>query len=171
MKRTPKPRRYQLPDFLFHMALTQDRFEKWLRGRAAAQLKRDRKRGNICISATGEAYRMAIYQAVVHSKGRDHYTGEALDWSLIGTYSNAESKAKTRAYKATLALLPSIDHVGDGLGEVDFKLCAWRTNDAKNDLTHEAFVSLCRRVVAYFDGPVVSSLEHEACQVVPDLRG
>ncbi len=145
-----KPKKYQLPDFLVSSTVTQDSFEKWLRGRTTAHLNRDRKRGNI--SATGEAYRMAIYRAVVHCGGTDHYTGEALDWSLIGKYSNAESKAKKRAYKATLALLPSIDHVGDGLGEADFKLCAWRTNDAKHDLTHEEFVSLCRRVVAHFDG-------------------
>ena len=26
------------------------------------------------------------------------------------------------------------DHVGDGLGAADFKICAWRTNDAKHDL-------------------------------------
>jgi hypothetical protein len=78
---------------------------------------------------------MAIHRAVVHSDGRDHYTGEPLDWSLVGQYSNAESKAKKRHYKATLALLPSIDHVGDGLGEADFKLCAWRTNDAKSGLS------------------------------------
>jgi len=159
MKQTAKPRKYQLPDFLASSPLTQESFEKWLRGRAAAHLKRDRKRGNR--SATGEAYRMAIYRAVVHSDGRDYYTGEALNWSLVGKYSNAESKARKRVYKATLALLPSIDHVGDGLGEADFKLCAWRTNDAKNDLTHEDFVSLCRRVVAHFESPVVSGLERD----------
>ena len=146
----PKRRicKYQIPEFLYSK-LTQAQFEKWLRGRAAAHVKRDRKRGNI--AATGADYRMAIHRAVVHSDGRDHYTGEPLDWPLVGKYSNAESKARKRHYKATLALLPTIDHVGDGLGEADFKLCAWRTNDAKSDLTHDDFVALCRRVVSHFD--------------------
>jgi hypothetical protein len=93
---------------------------------------------------------MAIHRAVVHSGGRDHYTGQQLDWSLVGQYNNAESNARKRDYKAAMALLPSIDHVGDGLGEADFKLCAWRTN-AKSDLTHDDFVALCRRVVSHYD--------------------
>jgi hypothetical protein len=140
--------KHQIPEYL-SSKLTQAKFDMWLRGRAAAHVKRDRKRGNV--SATGEAYRMAIHRAVVHSDGRDYYTGESLDWLLVGQYSNAESEAKKRRYKATLAFLPSIDHVGDGLGEADFKLCAWRTNDAKSDLTHADFVALCRRVVSHFE--------------------
>ena len=144
----PKPRKYQRPEFLSAKP-TQTSYEKWLYGRAVAHVKRDKKRGNT--TATNEAYRVAIHLAVLHSGGQDHYTGEVLDWTLIGRYSNAESKANGRRYKATLALLPSIDHVGDGLGEADFKLCAWRTNDAKSDLTHDEFVALCRRVVAHHD--------------------
>jgi hypothetical protein len=143
-----KLRKYQLPDFL-STTLTQTSYEKWLCGRAAAHVKRDKNRGNTI--ATNEAYKIAIHRAVIHSVGRDHYTGEHLDWSLVGQYSNAESKAKGRGYKATLALLPSVDHVGDGRGDADFKICAWRTNDAKNDLTHQEFVALCRRVVEHFD--------------------
>lgn len=69
-----------------------------------------------------------------------------MNWELIGLYSNAESEANRRKYKAELVLLPSVDHVGDGLGETDFKICAWRTNDAKRDLSHDDFVALCRRV-------------------------
>jgi hypothetical protein len=143
-----KPRKYQLPDFL-STTLTPTSYEKWLRGRAAAHVKRDKKRGNT--TATNEAYKIAIHRAVIQSGGQDHYTGERLDWLLVGRYSNAESKAGGRRYKATLSLLPSVDHVGDGLSEADFKICAWRTNDAKSDLTHLEFISLCRRVVTHFD--------------------
>ena len=139
-----KQRKYQLPDFLSE-TLTQTGYERWLRGRAAAHVKRDKKRGKT--TATNEAYKIAIHRAVIQSLGQDQYTGERLNWSLVGRYSNAESTAKGRHYKATLALLPSVDHVGDGLDEADFRICAWRTNDAKNDLTHKEFVALCRRVV------------------------
>ena len=141
-------RKYERPHFL-PTSVTQANYEKWLRGRATAHVRRDKKRGNV--TATIEAYKSAIHDAVVRSEGRDHYTDESLDWSLLGSYSNEESTANGRHYKAGLALLPSIDHVGDGLGEADFKICAWRTNDAKHDLTHDDFVALCRRVVAHFD--------------------
>jgi hypothetical protein len=112
-------------------------------------VKRDRKRGNR--EAIGESYRLAIHRAIVESAGRDHYTGERLDWTLIGRYDNELSRVGRRSYKASLALLPTVDHVGDGLGPADFKICSWQTNDAKNDLSHGNFIDLCRKVVAHFE--------------------
>jgi hypothetical protein len=144
----PKPRKYQLHDFLSSV-LTQNVYERWLHRKAMAHVRRDRKRGNV--TATNEAYKKAIHEAVACSLGRDDYTGEALSWSLCSTYSNEESKSGRRHYKASLALLPTVDHVGDGLGPADFKICAWRTNDAKHDLSHDEFVELCRLVVAHFE--------------------
>lgn len=135
---------YQIPDFLAP-TLNQQRYEKWLQGRARAHHRRDKKRGNP--SATNAEYKRAIHSAVTTSDGRDYYTGESLDWSLLGRYDNAESRAGRREYKATFALLPTVDHVDDGLGPANFKVCAWRTNDAKSDLTQAQFVALCRRVV------------------------
>jgi hypothetical protein len=143
-----KSRKYQLPGFLVQN-LKQENYQRWLSRKAIAHVKRDKKRGNT--TAIREAYMIAIHRAVIFSNGKDYYTGEFLDWSLLSKYSNVESQAGGRHYKATLALLPTVDHVGDGLGEADFKICAWRTNDAKNDMTHHDFVSLCRRVVAHFD--------------------
>ena len=35
-----------------------------------------------------QEYRIAIRNAVVASVGLDHWTGEQLDWDLIGTYDN-----------------------------------------------------------------------------------
>lgn len=139
-------RKYARPDFL-PSNIDQTRYEKWLRGRALAHLRRDRKRGNV--KATNEAYRLAIHQAVLRSGGRDFYTGEPLDWTLLGKYRNADSQANRRLYKARFANLPTIDHVGDGLGGADFRLCGWATNDAKSDLSYEQFVSLCRKVVEH----------------------
>ena len=147
----PGARKYELPSFLSSTFpdLSQPAFEKWLRGRAVAHRTRDRRRGNV--SATVEGYKRAIYAAVLHSEGNDHYTGEPLRWDLIGKYSNIESKMHKRVYKRTLALLPSVDHVGDGLGEAEFNVCAWRTNDAKSDLSFPDFLALCRSVVEHHD--------------------
>lgn len=147
MADTPqKPRKYGVPTFLIHV-VAQTAYDQWLQRKAAAHVRRDRKRGNQ--TAMIEAYKIAIHRAVLESNGRDYYTGEELNWTLISTYKNDESKAGRRVYKSSFALLPTVDHVGDGLGAADFKICAWRTNDAKNDLAASDFIELCRRVVNY----------------------
>jgi hypothetical protein len=85
---------------------------------------------------------------VLASIGLDAYTGEVLDWHLISKYDNDVAKKGRSKYKALFGLLPTVDHVGDVTGPANFKICAWRTNYAKNDLSLAEFVSLCRRVVA-----------------------
>ncbi|WP_217905185.1 hypothetical protein [Altererythrobacter lutimaris] len=122
---------------------------RWLRRKAATHLRRDRKRVDHAIS--GEEYRKAIHAAVCDHGTHDYYTGEKLDWSLISTYDNAKSKAGRSEYKAQFALLPTVDHVSGEDGRYDFVICAWRTNDAKNDLSYEQFVALCRRVIEHAD--------------------
>ena len=137
-------RKYQIPNFLVG-TVDQVGYEKWLQRKAMAHVRRDRGRGNS--SATNQEYKMAIHAAVIESEGMDAYTNEKLDWSLLSKYDNEQSKTHGREYKRLFALLPSVDHVNDGLGPADFKICAWRTNDAKNDLPMEEFVALCQRVI------------------------
>ena len=92
-------------------------------------------------------YKVVIHQAVIESNGFDAYTNEQLDWSLLSQYNNEESKKYRREYKKRFALLPTVDHVGDGLGAADFKICAWRTNDCKNDLSIEELIDFCRKIL------------------------
>ena len=137
-------KRRALPEFLI------DRvdplvYERWLERKAAAHLKRDRKRGYEGVS--GALYRDEIHKAVRDSEGLDFYTGEELDWSLISTYNNEESTAGRHEYKAGFALLPTIDHIESARMNSGFRICGWRTNDAKHDLSHKAFVELCLLVV------------------------
>jgi hypothetical protein len=139
--------KYRLPDFL-NGAVPSEIYARWLFVKADSHFRRDRNRGNQ--TATREAYKIAVHEAVLVSGGLDHYTGEKLDWSLLCKWDNEESKKKRREYKARFAALPTVDHVGDGLGKADFKIIGWRTNDAKSDLTHDDFVQLCRRVVSHF---------------------
>ena len=140
-------RKYPLPRFL-EKSIAQSTYDAWLHRRAAAHVKRDcNVRKNAM--ATVRSYKQAIHRAVVESEGRDAYTGERLDWDLIGTYDNEVSKRDRRAYKKIRALLPTVDHVGDGTGAADFRICSLRTNDAKNDLPLLEFVSLCERVVKH----------------------
>lgn len=137
-------RKHALPVFL-KGRVTAEAYERWLMRKAAAHVKRDRKRHLTGI--TGAGYRDAVHEAVVQSGGRDAYTGEALDWHLISQYDNDESKSGRHHYKAGFALLPTVDHIEAASAAAAFCICAWRTNDAKNDLSIEAFLELCSRVL------------------------
>jgi hypothetical protein len=135
-----------LPSFL-ESRVSAPNYERWLVRKAAAHLKRDRKRGYMQIS--GAAYRDAIHAAVVRSQGMDAYTGESLDWTLLSQYDNEASQAGRHGYKAGFALLPTVDHVEASSRESGFCVCAWRTNDAKNDLSCDDFIDLCVRVLRH----------------------
>ena len=146
------PKKYQLPSFLSGQ-LTQEVYERWLRRKSQEHVRRYRRRGNE--TANGEAYRDAIHSAVVESDGRDSYTGEELDWSLISQFNNDSAKELKGDYKHGFALLPTVDHVGNRIGAAEFKICGWKTNDAKNDLDMPTFLDLCRVVLEY-NGYVVT---------------
>jgi hypothetical protein len=136
---------YKIPDSLSGK-IDQAKYLKWLNHTAQTHVRRDKKRGNR--AATVSEYKKAIHCTVCSHGERDAYTDEPLDWELISTYENGKSKEEGRKYKAKFALQPTVDHVGDGIGKPEFKICAWRTNDAKNDLSLKEFVALCKKVVA-----------------------
>jgi hypothetical protein len=139
------PKKHALPLFL-EGVVTEEVYERWLKRKAVAHVKRDRKRGRVCAVSS---YKEAIHAAVIASNGMDAYTGEQLAWPLISTYDNDDSKDGRHAYKAGFALLPTVDHHQADVHDANFKICAWRTNDAKNDLSLDAFIELCRRVLAH----------------------
>lgn len=144
------PVKHTMPAFL-EGETSPEAYEHWLGRKAMAHVKRDRARGHSADGTTRSLYKEAIHAAVLLSEGRDAYTGERLHWHLISKYKNDESKVGRHAYKAQFALVPSVDHVAAGATEASFRICAWRTNDAKNDLSLSEFVELCRRVVAHAD--------------------
>jgi hypothetical protein len=145
-------KRYALPAFL-DSRVSQKGYSRWLHRKAAAHVKRDRKRSTHEITCS--AYKQLIHQAVCTSGGADFYTGEPLAWEKLSTYCNEDSAAQRSDYKAGFALLPTVDHVAISDGQYEFVICGWRTNDAKNDLCHADFVELCRRVVAHHDQMVM----------------
>lgn len=144
-----------LPSFL-ECVVTREVYERWLLRKAAAHVKRDRKRDHICADA---AYRNAIHEAVVQSGGRDAYTGEKLDWPLISTYNNEASKLGRHSYKASFALLPTVDHVDSDATSASFNICGWRTNDAKHDLSVDSFLHLCKSVLEHAGYQVTSTCD------------
>ncbi len=143
--------KYKIPGFLSEMpenTIDQKIYEKWLRRKANALFLRDRKK-KLESAVTRAEYLKNIHEAVLQSQGKDAYTGEELDWHLISTYDNEKSKNEGIHYKARLGLLPTIDHVSRQEQKMDFKICAWRTNDAKNDLPMDAFLELCEKVLVH----------------------
>ena len=82
-------RKYQLNSVMADL-IDQSVYERWLHRKALAHVKRDRARGNA--TATNEEYKIAIHQAVCESDGKDAYTNEELDWSLLSKYDNEQSK-------------------------------------------------------------------------------
>jgi len=139
-------RKYQIPDAL-RKAVSQKEYDRWLFRKAAAHVRRDRKRGNR--KCTQSRYKWAIHVAVVECKGLDAYTGKPLRWDLIRTYNNEKSKRGGRKYKSGFADLPTVDHVGDGKREPEFKICSWKVNDAKGDLALGEFLELCQTVLTF----------------------
>ncbi|MCK9367416.1 MAG: hypothetical protein M0P72_09760 [Metallibacterium scheffleri] len=138
--------RYDLPNFL-KKKVTPEVYARWLQRKSQAHVRRDRGRGNKL--ATVSSYKHAIHDAVFACEGRDIYTGQSLDWSLISTYDNKRSKQQGRDYKKSLAALPTVDHVDDGRGAPKFVITSWRTNDAKHDLTLKEFLSLCASLLKH----------------------
>jgi hypothetical protein len=134
------------PEFLTGL-VTPVAYDRWLARKAAAHLKRDRRRAYDDISGSG--YRDEIHRAVVSSGGKDFYTGEELNWSLISTYDNAKSKEGKHQYKASFAMLPTVDHIESAIRSSGFVICSWRTNDAKHDLSHEEFMALSKKVLEH----------------------
>jgi hypothetical protein len=138
---------YVVPDPIKNQC-DQAKYSRWLSRKAAAHVRRDRKRERDC---TIVQYKKEIHSAVCESGGKDFYTGEALNWSLVSTYNNESSESGRTKYKKTLALLPTIDHTVDASGRPKFVICSWYVNDAKGDLPIEDFYQLCQRVLDYRD--------------------
>lgn len=147
-------RKYAPPPFL-PPDVRPGAYDRWLERKASMHASRDRKRGYA--GATRAAYKERIHAAVLASNGRDDYTGEPLAWHLIGTYDNAESKTGRHQYKFGFALLPTVDHCDVTESTMRFKICGWRTNDAKHDLPLGQFLDLCRKVLEHAGHRVILS--------------
>lgn len=136
---------FPVPNFI-KADCDQARYKRWLQRKAVAHVKRDRKRQTVCTVAQ---YKAVIHAAVCASEGKDFYTGEQLDWSLVSKWDNESAKSGRAKYKKSMALLPTLDHAKDEKGEPKFVICSWYVNDVKSDLTPEEFLQLCRRVLEY----------------------
>jgi len=137
---------FDLPAFLIGV-VEPERYMKWLRGRARAHGKRDDGRGHA--QATVKNYMRLIHEAVIASNGRDYYTGQPLDWNLIGTYSNTESKRGRHAYKRKFDRMPSVDHEVADATSATFRICGWSTNDSKHAMCTQEFTEMAGAILEH----------------------
>lgn len=138
---------FELPECLRGLC-DETTYVRWLRRKAQAHVKRDRKRFGR-ESCTGATYRRLIHQAVRNGGDRDYYTGLPLDWGLISTYDNNEASSGRAEYLRRFANLPTLDHVAGPNGEQQFVICSWRVNDCKTHLAETEFWELCEQVPAH----------------------
>ena len=120
--------------------------------RAVTLCTRDQKRGG---SGNVQQYHLAIHQAVLASEGHDHWTGEWLDWQLIGTDDPKGAAADLGEHRKKFAMLPTIAHRSSD-SDPDFGLCAWRTSDATHDMTPEELLTFCTAVVKHLTPSTIS---------------
>jgi hypothetical protein len=138
--------RYEVPECIKDQC-SQAKYSKWLRAKASAHVRRDRKRfERSCIVAE---YKRAIHEAVTKGGDLDHYSGEKLDWTLVSTFNNAAAVEGRVKYKKTFALLPTLDHTEDENGQPKFVICSWRVNDMKSDMSKAEFIEVCERVLRH----------------------
>lgn len=137
--------KYELPPFLDDAVVTRQVYVRWLDRKAKAHARRDRRRWGGAIRVS--CYKQAIHRAVCESNGRDFYTHEELNWSLISKYDNRDSQRLGVKYKKRFALLPTVDHADPESKQADFRICGWRTNDCKNDLTVEELRTFCETLL------------------------
>lgn len=138
--------KYELPPFLDDAVVTRQVYVRWLRRKAQAHARRDSRRWGRTIRVS--AYSEAIHRAVWASNGRDFYTQEELDWSLISKYDNRDSQSQGVKYKKRFARLPTVDHADPESKQADFRICGWRTNDCKNDLTLAELRTFCETLLS-----------------------
>ena len=138
--------KYELPPFLDDAVVTRQVYVGWLRRKAQAHARRDSRRWGRTIRVS--SYKEAIHRAVGESNGRDFYTREELDWSLISNYDNRDSQSQGVKYKKRFALLPTVDHADPESQQADFRICGWRTNDCKNDLTLAELRTFCETLLS-----------------------
>ena len=142
-------RLYELPECLKGRC-DESAYVRWLRRRAQAHVKRDRKRlGRE--SCTGADYRRMIHEAVTNGGDRDYYTGLPLDWSLISVFDNDDAQQGHSEYLKAFGNLPTVDHVRAHDGTLRFVICSWRVNDCKSHLSEQEFWELCEQVLSHRD--------------------
>jgi hypothetical protein len=143
------PAKYFLPPFLVGIC-SLAKYRKWLYRKAYHLFARDQRLNRACVVGQSIAsYEMAIHMAILASGPCDPYTGQAMDWTLIGMWNDAQAKQGGEAFRKKFALMPTIDHTDPYATDLAFEICSLLVNECKNNLNADEFIGLCKKVVAF----------------------
>jgi len=139
--------KYPLPLFL-QGRVSLAVYDKWLNERANTLHIRDlQKKRPYAVTATKGVYKEKIHAAVNAAGEFDPYTGDPLQWELIGTWDAKKAKERHDDYKSEFALMPTIDHIDPDF--LEFEICSWLINDSKCGMNPKQFLELCQRIIAF----------------------
>jgi len=133
-------RKYELP-YLLADIVTHETYERWLRRKAQQHVRHDRQRGNK--TAIGELYRNAIHDAVKESGGLDAYTGEKLEWNLIGNTATMCQKKRGTATNTHFPCYPQLTML---VMEQDQPILKSAGGEPTTPKMASTYMSLCRFV-------------------------
>jgi hypothetical protein len=144
LRRYTSQKIYSLPEFLIGICTEED-YRKWLIKRARELYLRDLAQGRpYTVHGSQAEYKKLIHAAVIAAGLIDPYTGETMNYALIGTWDTSHDQPDD--YNRQFYLLPTVDHVDPYADVMELEICSRRINMCKSGLTPDEFVGVCMRV-------------------------
>jgi hypothetical protein len=123
--------------------ITKSAYSLWFGTKVTDLLAMDRLRNRpYAKPGAGDLYEQKLEEALAVNALIDPFTGDSLDWSLVGKWSAPPNGDKEKAFD----LLPTVDHKDPYSPVLEFEICSWLINRCKSCLTPEEFVALCAKI-------------------------
>ena len=143
------PALYFLPPYLEGI-MTLDTYRKMIETKAHHLFVRDQKGNRPCVKGqTCAGYKMEIHRTFLANGPLDPYTGDPMDFALIGVLDPGLARKDGRVFMKKFGKMPTIDHIDPDATDLKFEVCSLLVNECKNDLNADEFVGLCNKVVAF----------------------
>jgi len=137
---------FPLPGILQGL-LTPVAYDDWVRVKAWALYKRDKKRGlPAALNGSIGLYKETVNGSVAASGPLDPYTGDILAWNLIGAWDPEKAKIDC-GYVKQFYLMPTVDHIDPCADTLAFEICSWEVNCCKSFLNPVEFLDMCGKVI------------------------
>ncbi len=151
------PEIYFPPAFVKNV-ITDVQYRTWLTRKAKYIIAQDRSRKRACVTnATERLYKELIHKAVCQAGEFDPFTGETLQWELVCTWDDSNTKNLDESIFKEFALLPTVDHVDPYGRGIDFEICSWHINRSKSNLTPQEYVAFCKTIIAHANAAKTTS--------------
>ncbi len=133
-------KKYLLPDFLKNVC-SEEVYWRWLGRESSRFLKNDLQYRIKTISRL--EYKDAIHNAVLKYKDVDAYTGQILNWKLLGKFDSKMAREHGLSYKTLYSDIPTASLLKGGAGHTKIVICAWVVEECKGDLSFKEFSQIC----------------------------